>query len=92
MQRIISTLRCSICTAEKPLVYKGFLGGPENLPNCYLYVLDLRLIMVYPRFMIKFQAYIDGQYFHTFDSISDADTLVHWMGEGQTMCVVEVAS
>lgn len=42
--------------------------------------------------MIKFQAYIDGQYFHTFDSPAEADGLVYWMGEGQTMCIVEVAS
>ena len=42
--------------------------------------------------MTMFQVYIDGQYFHSFHSFQDAETVRNWMGEGQTMNIVEIDS
>ena len=39
--------------------------------------------------MTRYEAYVDGNYVTYFDTVADAETLAYWMGEGQTLCVVE---
>lgn len=41
--------------------------------------------------MMNFWVYVDGQFFHAFDTLAAAESIAYWMKEGQTMCVVEGA-